>query len=89
MSAHYVKTFGKAPRWCGNCQEYRGKVGVTSSLKKGASVKITCKMKGGTPVWVSPPNREPHTRDVSYQLTNGNWVAVAHVVNVGKAPVFC
>lgn len=104
VSARYVKTSGKAPRWCGSGKEYRGKVTTSSltqrtgpttgspkagSLKKGTSVKIICKVKGGTPVWVSSPNSEPHTYDVWYQLTNGTWVAAAFVDNVGKAPVFC
>lgn len=104
ISARYVTTSGKAPRWCGNGKEYRGKVTASSltqrtgpttgspkagSLKKGTSVKITCKVKGGTPVHVSTPGSEPHTYNAWYQLTNGTWVAAAHVDNVGKAPVSC
>lgn len=97
VTARYVANIGSAPRFCGDGQEYEGRVAVSSlNVRSGphtANATVSTAPQGTSLALVCKVDSQVIDGNPRwYQLTGdggGQWVAARYVSNVGSAPPYC
>lgn len=98
VSARYVANIGTAPRFCGDGNEYTGRVASSTALavRSGpttADPKVSSAPRGSTLAIVCKVDSQNVAGNRRwYQLTGdggGQWVSARYVTNVGAAPPYC
>jgi uncharacterized protein YraI len=97
VTARYVANIGSAPRFCGDGEEYEGRVVPSSvNVRSGpntANATVSSASQGTILFLVCKVDSQVVGGNARwYQLTGdgpGQWVAARYVSNVGSAPPYC